>query len=398
MSKRVGLEASHAAAEAARMADVDVIAAYPITPQTHIPERLAEMVANGELEAAYIPVESEHSALSACLGSAAVGARTFTATAGQGLELMHEVVYVASSMRYPIVMTVCNRALSAPLSVWGDHSDAMAVRDTGWIQVFCQNNQEAFDMTLWAFRVGEDSGVLLPVMVHFDGFSLSHVTEPVILPEQEEVDRFLPKFHYPFALNPDKPMTHGAFGPPDIYSETKVAQEIALRKSKEMILQGWQEFGDIFGRYYNPVEAYRTKGAKLLLLTMGSFSETAKAAVDAKKDNGESVGLINLRLWRPFPFKELRQAVKDAETLIVFDRCISFGGPGGPVSSEIRSALYDEKNRPMLVSFVGGLGGRDMSVKDFGYIIDRGREVVEKGSTELFETVGIRGKVTGIRG
>jgi pyruvate ferredoxin oxidoreductase alpha subunit len=398
MSKRVGLEASHAAAEAARMADVDVIAAYPITPQTHIPERLAEMVANGELEAAYIPVESEHSALSACLGSAAVGARTFTATAGQGLELMHEVVYVASSMRYPIVMTVCNRALSAPLSVWGDHSDAMAVRDTGWIQVICQNNQEAFDMTLWAFRVGEDSGVLLPVMVHFDGFSLSHVTEPVILPEQEEVDRFLPKFHYPFALNPDKPMTHGAFGPPDIYSETKVAQEIALRKSKEMILQGWQEFGDIFGRYYNPVEAYRTKGAKLLLLTMGSFSETAKAAVDAKKDNGESVGLINLRLWRPFPFKELRQAVKDAETLIVFDRCISFGGPGGPVSSEIRSALYDEKNRPMLVSFVGGLGGRDMSVKDFGYIIDRGREVVEKGSTELFETVGIRGKVTGIRG
>jgi len=398
MSKRVGLEASHAAAEAARMADVDVIAAYPITPQTHIPERLAEMVANGELEAAYIPVESEHSALSACLGSAAVGARTFTATAGQGLELMHEVVYVASSMRYPIVMTVCNRALSAPLSVWGDHSDAMAVRDTGWIQVFCQNNQEAFDMTLWAFRVGEDSRVLLPVMVHFDGFSLSHVTEPVILPEQGEVDRFLPKFRYPFALNPDKPMTHGAFGPPDIYSETKVAQEVALRKSKEVMLQGWQEFGDIFGRYYDPVELYGTEGAKLLLLTMGSFSETAKAAVDAKKDKGEPVGLINLRLWRPFPFKELRQAAKGAETLIVLDRCISFGGPGGPVSSEIRSALYSEKKRPMVVSFVGGLGGRDMSVKDFEYIIDRGQEIVEEGSSELFETVGIRGKVTGIRG
>ena len=398
MSKRVGLEASHAAAEAARMADVDVIAAYPITPQTHIPERLAEMVADGELDAAYVPVESEHSALSACLGSAAVGARTFTATAGQGLELMHEVVYVASSMRYPIVMTVCNRALSAPLSVWGDHSDAMAVRDTGWIQVFCQNNQEAFDMTLWAFRVGEDSRVLFPVMVHFDGFSLSHVTEPVILPEQEEVDRFLPKFRYPFALNPDKPTTHGAFGPPDIYSETKVAQEVAFRKSKEVILQGWQEFGDIFGRYYDPVESYGTEGAKLLVLTMGSFSETAKAAVDAKKDNGESVGLVNLRLWRPFPFKELRQVVKDAETLVVFDRCISFGGPGGPVSSEIRSALYNEKKRPVIVSFVGGLGGRDMSVKDFDYVIDQGREVAEKGSKELFETVGIRGDVTGIRG
>jgi pyruvate ferredoxin oxidoreductase alpha subunit len=398
MSKRVGLEASHAAAEAARMADVDVIAAYPITPQTHIPERLAEMVANGELNAAYIPVESEHSAMSTCLGAAAVGARTFTATAGQGLELMHEVVYIASSMRYPIVMTVCNRALSAPLSVWGDHSDAMAVRDTGWIQVFCQNNQQAFDMTLWGFRVGEDSRVLFPVMVHFDGFHLSHVTEPVILPEQKEVDEFLPKFHYPFALNPDKPMTHGAFGPPDIYSETKIAQEVAFRKSKEVIIQGFKEFGDIFGRYYQPVESYRTEGAKLLLLTMGSFSETAKIAIDTKKNKGESVGLISLRLWRPFPFEELRQAVKDAETLIVFDRCISFGGPGGPVSSEVRSALYNEKERPRVVSFVGGLGGRDMSVKDFEYVIDRGRDIVEKGSMELFETVGIRGKVTGIRG
>jgi len=398
MSKRVGLEASHAAAEAARMADIDVTAAYPITPQTHVPERLAEMVANGELEAAYIPVESEHSALSACLGSAAVGARTFTATAGQGLELMHEVVYVASSMRYPIVMVVANRALSAPLSVWGDHSDAMAVRDTGWIQVFCQNNQETFDMTLWAFRVGEDSRVLLPVMVHFDGFSLSHVTEPVILPEQEEVDRFLPKFQYPFALDPDHPMTHGAFGPPDIYSETKVAQEVALRKSKAVILQGWKEFGDVFGRYYEPVESYKTEGAKLLLLTMGSFSETAKVAVDAKKSKGESVGLINLRLWRPFPFKELIEAVEGAETLIVFDRCISFGGPGGPVCSEVRSALYNEKRRPVVVSFVGGMGGRDMSVEDFQYVIDRGREVAVKGSPELFETVGVRGDVTGIRG
>ncbi|MDH4068412.1 MAG: pyruvate ferredoxin oxidoreductase [Dehalococcoidia bacterium] len=398
MSKRVGLEASHAAAEAAKMADVDVIAAYPITPQTHIPERLAEMVADGELNAAYIPVESEHSALSACLGAAAVGARTFTATAGQGLELMHEVVYVASSMRYPMVMTVCNRALSAPLSVWGDHSDAMAVRDTGWIQVFCQNSQEAFDMTLWAFRVGEDSRVLLPVMVHFDGFHLSHVTEPVILPEQEEVGRFLPKFHYPFALNPDKPMTHGAFGPPDVYSEAKIAQEVAIRESKAVAIQGFKEFGDIFGRYYQLVESYRAEGAKTLLLTMGSFSETAKIAIDAKKKKGESLGLITLRLWRPFPFEELRQAVKNAETLIVFDRCVSLGGPAGTVASEIRSALYNEKKRPKVVSFVGGLGGRDMPVEDFEYIVDRGREIAEKGSKELSETVGIRGEVTGIRG
>jgi pyruvate ferredoxin oxidoreductase alpha subunit len=398
MSRRVALEAAHAVAEAAKMADVDVVAAYPITPQTHMPERLAEMVADGELNAAYIPVESEHSAMSACLGAAAVGARTFTATAGQGLELMHEVIYVASSMRFPVVMAVANRALSAPLSIWGDHSDAMAVRDTGWIQVFCQNSQEAFDMTMWAFRVGEDSRVLFPVMVHLDGFHLSHVTESVILPEQEEVNRFLPKFDYPFALDPDKPMTHGAFGPPDVYSEAKIAQDIAFRKSKAVIVQGFQEFGDIFGRYYQPVEPYRTEGARTLLLTMGSFSETAKLVIDMNKDKGESVGLINLRLWRPFPFQEVRQAIKDAETVIVFDRCISLGGPGGPVCSEIRSALYNEKQRPRVVSFIGGLGGREMSLEHFQYVVDRGREIAEKGSEELFETVSIKGEVTGLRG
>lgn len=390
MSKRVALEASHAVAEAVRMAGVDVVSAYPITPQTHIPERLAEMVADGKLNASYIPVESEHSALSACLGASAVGARTFTTTAGQGLELMHEVVYVASSMRYPVVMVVCNRALSAPLSVWGDHSDAMAVRDTSWIQVFCENNQEAFDLTLWAFRVGEDPNVLFPVMVHLDGFTLSHVTEPMILPEQSEADRFLPKFNYRFALNPDKPLTHGAFGPPEIYSEAKIAQEVAFSKSKGVILQGWKEFGNIFGRHYLPVESYKTEGAKTLLLTMGSYSETAKIVIDERRARGESTGLVRLRLWRPFPFKELRQAIKDAETLIIFDRCIS-PGMGGPVFSEVRSALYDAEKKPKVVNIIGGLGGRDMAVKDFGYVIDRGREIAEKGAEEAIETVGIRG-------
>ena len=397
MSKRIGLEASFAAAEAVRMADVDVIAAYPITPQTHIPERLAEMVADGELNAAYVPVESEHSAMSTCLGAAAVGARTFTATGGQGLELMHEVVYAASSMRYPVVMTVCNRALSAPLSVWGDHSDAMSVRDTAWIQVFCQTSQEAFDLTLWAFRVGEDPKVLFPVMVHLDGFHLSHVTEPVTLPEQEEVDRFLPRFHYPFALDPNRPMTHGGFGPPDIFSEAKIAQELAFRQSKEVILQGWKEFGEIFGRYYCPVESYRVEGAKTLLMTMGSFTETAKIVIDERRGKGEAIGLVSLRLWRPFPFEEFRQAVKDAEILIIFDRCIS-SGMGGPVFSEVRSALYGEEPRPKVVSLIGGLGGRDMSDKDFDYVVSRGKEIAEKGSEKMLETVGVRGEVIRIRG
>ncbi|MEA3253621.1 MAG: transketolase C-terminal domain-containing protein [Chloroflexota bacterium] len=398
MSQRVALEASFAVAEAVRMADVDIIAAYPITPQTHIVERLAEMVANGEPEAAYIPVESEHSAMSSCLGAAAMGARVFTATASQGLELMHEAVYIASSMRYPIVMALCNRTVSAPIGIWADHSDVMSVRDTGWIQVFCQNGQESFDMTLWAFRVGEDPEVSLPVTVNLDGFSLTHVTEPVILPEQSEVDKFLPAYHYRLALNPEKPATHGALGPPDIYTEIRVAQEIAMRKSKKTILQGWKEFGDVFGRYYAPVEPYKAEGAKTLLLTMGSFSETAKTAIDARRDKGESVGLINLRLWRPFPFEELRQAVKGADTLIVFDRAVSSGGPGGPVFSEVRSALYDEEKRPRIVSFIGGLGGRDMLTEDFEHVLDRGREIAEKGSEELFEVVAVKGEVSGIRG
>jgi pyruvate ferredoxin oxidoreductase alpha subunit len=234
MATKKGMEVSVAIGEAAKLANVDVIAAYPITPQTHIVEHLAELVADGELDAEFIPVESEHSAMSACLGSAAAGARTFTATAGQGLELMHEVLYIASSMRLPVVMTVANRALSAPLSVWGDHSDAMAVRDTGWIQMFTENGQEVIDNTLCAFRIAEDRRVLLPVMVHLDGFHLSHMIEPMLFPEQSEVDQFLPPNQYPLPLDPNKPVAMGDFGPPAIYSETKWAQEANLRAAKEV--------------------------------------------------------------------------------------------------------------------------------------------------------------------
>ncbi len=387
--RRVGLEVAHAIAEAVKLARAEVVAAYPITPNTHIPERIAEMVANGELDAEFIPVESEHSAMSACLGSSAAGARTFTATSGQGLELMHEVLYVASSMRLPIVLALANRALSAPLSVWGDHSDAMAIRDIGWIQVFAENGQQAFDLTLWAFRVGEDPRVLFPVVVHFDGFHLTHVIEPILLPEQEEVDRFLPPYNPPFILDPRRPVTMGAYGPPFIYAEVKKAQDVALRQSKEVILETWKDFEEVFGRRYLPVESYRTEGAKVLLLMMGSFAETAMVAVDRLRERGEEVGLVRLRLWRPFPFEELRQAVEGAEVLIVLDRAISFGGPG-PVASEVKAALYSEERRPKVISFVGGLGGRDIKVEEFEYIFHRGVEMAQKGLEVVFETVGIR--------
>jgi pyruvate ferredoxin oxidoreductase alpha subunit len=390
MGKKIGMEVSLAIAEAAKMANTDVVAAYPITPQTHIVERLAELVANGELDAEYIPVESEHSAMSACLGAVATGARTFTATAGQGLELMHEVLYVASAMRLPVIMSVANRALSSPLNVWGDQSDLMAVRDTGWIQIICENGQEAYDNTLCAFRIGEDKRVLLPVMVHVDGFYLTHVIEPIEIPEQDKVDRFLPPFSYPFPLDPDKPVTMGAMAPPILFSETKKAQEVNLRAAKPVILECWAEFAKVFGRQYKSIEQYRTEGTKILLLTLGSFGETAMAAVDKLRDEGQSVGLLKLRLWRPFPFEELRQAVGGAELLIVLDRALSFGGPGGPAFSEIRSALYSEKNRPRILGFVGGLGGRDLTVAEFEGMVKRALEMKPTGAEQEFEMYGVR--------
>ena len=390
MAKRVGMEVSLAIAEAVKMADVDVVAAYPITPQTHIVERIAELVANGDLDAEYIPVESEHSAMSACLGSSGTGARTFTATAGQGLELMHEVLYVASAMRLPIVMAVANRALSGPLNVWGDQSDLMAVLDTGWIQIICENGQEAFDLTLCAFRTAEDNRVLLPVMVHLDGFYLTRVVEPIEFPTQEEVNRFLPPINYPLPLNPDKPLTMGTFAPPILYTEAKKAQEVNILASKKVILEHWEEFGKAFGRYYHPIEKYRTDGTKTLLMTMGSFGETAMTAVDKMRNEGKDVGLLKLRLWRPFPFEELYEAIGNAQTLIVLDRALSPGGPGGPAYSEIRSALYSQKARPNIVGFVGGLGGRDLTVAEFEGMVKRGLEIVNTGAENEYEMFGVR--------
>lgn len=390
MSKRVGMEASFAVAEAAKLARIEVAAAYPITPQTHIVERLSELVADGEVDAEFICVESEHSAMSACLGSVATGARTYTATAGQGLELMHEVLSVASSSRLPVVLTVANRALSSPLSVWGDHSDAMATRDCGWIQVFTISGQEAFDQTICAFKIAEDPKVLFPIMVHLDGFHVTHVVEPIILLDQEEVDSFLPPYKYPFPLNPDKPVTMGAFGPPVIYTEAKKAQEEAFIATKGTILEVWDEFGKKFGRHYSPVETFMAEDAEILLLTMGSFSQTAEIAIEKMRGEGKKVGLVKLRLWRPFPFEELREALRDAQLLVVFDRCLSYGGTGGPVCGEIKAALYGEEKKPKVVSFVGGLGGRDILPDHFEQMINRGLEIAEKGQERAYEMIGVR--------
>lgn len=388
-AKQIGIESSLAVAEAVRLANVDVIAAYPITPQTHIVEGLAEMVANGHLNAEYIPVESEHSAMSSCLGSSAVGARTFTATASQGLILMHEVLLVAASLHLPIVMVVANRALSGPLNIWGDHSDAMIARDSGWIQIFAENGQQAFDQVLCAFRIAEHQDVLLPTIINIDGFHVSHVIEPMYFLDQKAVDEFLPPYKHPHALNPDKPVTMGCFAMPNLYTESRKALDSSLRDSKRVIIETWQKFAEISGRRYEPVERYKSDGAETILVTMGSYSENAMDTIDKLQSEGKKVGLVRIRLWRPFPYTAFQEAVAGAKNLIVLDRAISLGGPA-PVCSEIRSALYPLEKRPQIVSVVGGLGGRDISPDDFERLIDVGLGRIKEGDTAEAIMFGVR--------
>jgi pyruvate ferredoxin oxidoreductase alpha subunit len=380
MAKRIGIENSIAAAEAIKMADVDVVAAYPITPQTHIVEHLAELVADGELDAEFIPVESEHSAMSVCCGSSAAGARTFTCTSAQGLALMNEIVFIAASLRLPIVMILANRSLSGPLSIWNDHTDVMSVRDCGWIQVFVENGQDLFDHVMFAYRVAEDPKVSLPVIINVDGFIGTHVIEAIEYWDEPQVKKYLPAFKPVNVLHPDHPVTLGAFAVPGIFSEAKKAQDDALIASKPHILAAWKEMSRVIGREYKPVESYRAEGAETLFLTMGTFGETASIAIDSLREKGESVGLIKLRLWRPFPFDELRAALGGAKRVIVIDRAISYGGPGGPVASEIRAAFYGEKNMPIITNFLCGFAGRDVTPKDFTAMYEKTLELAKRGT------------------
>jgi pyruvate ferredoxin oxidoreductase alpha subunit len=392
MAKRVGMEVSIAISEAVKLANVDVISAYPITPQTHIVEHLSEFVSDGELHSAFVPVESEHSAMSAALGASAVGARTFTATSSQGLALMHEIMYLAASMRLPVVMSVVNRALSSPINIWNDLSDIMAERDSGWVQVFAINGQEAYDLTLQAFKIAEDPRVLLPVAVNLDGFILSHVIEPIELFEQQEVDPFLPPYKPVLRLDPEKPVSMGAFGSPEVFIEVKKQVEEALIGSQKVVAEVWKDFGQRFGRIYKPVESYQTKGADTILITMGSITETAMTAIDSLREKGRKVGLVHIRLWRPFPFKEFLQAIKGAKTLAVLDRALSPGGVGGPVGLEVKAALFGKDERPYVAEFVAGLGGRDLTVDTFIEVLDKAEKYSQKQKDFQYELIGVREK------
>jgi len=390
MGERKGLEIAFAAAEAAALCRPDVVAAYPITPTTHIPEHLADIVAEGRLDAEYVCVESEHSALSACIGASGAGARVFTATSSQGLLYMAEVMSIGASMRLPVVMAVGNRALSGPLNIWNDHSDIMSQRDTGWISLFASHGQEVIDMIIQAFRIAEDADVLLPVNVNLDGFQLTHVVEVMDFPTQSEVDAFLPPFKPYASLHPDNPCSMGTLGLPEIYSEAAKAREVAIVNSKKTILKVWKEWEKAFGRRYEPVESYKMEGAKEAIMVMGSMSETAEVAIDALREKGIPIGLLKLKLWRPFPYEEVRKAVKGLKTLLVLDRAVSYGGPGGPVAAEVRSSLYGESTRPDIVNYIFGLGGRDTAVEDFIKMIEKLRS--GEKSKDQYEFYGVRGE------
>ena len=387
MGKKVGIEVSIAASDAVGLCDVDVVAAYPITPQTHVVEHLAELVADGRLDAEFVPVESEHSAMSVCCGSAAAGARTFTATSAQGLALMAEIVFIASSMRLPIVMFLANRALSAPLSIWNDHSDTMMVRDCGWIQVFCENGQEVYDSIFHAFRVAEDPQVSLPVMINVDGFTLTHVIEPIEFWTKEMVQNYLPPFQPLYRLHPDKVVSMGAFGMPEIYAEQKMAHDQALLASASVIKKAWDEQGELTGRKYSPVELYRTEGADTLILAMGSICETASLAVDQMREDGRKVGLVKLRLWRPLPVTDLRKILSCAKDVLVLDRAISPGAANAPVTTEIRALMYHEPQRPNIHCMIAGLGGRDVTAADVTKMLET---VLSEKDVE-YRIYGVRG-------
>ena len=360
------ISANQAVAEAARLAKPKVIPVYPITPQTSISEYLAKFVADGELKAEYIRVESEHSAMSACVGASGAGVRVFTATSSQGLALMHEIVYAAAGLRNPIVMANANRALSAPLSIWNDQQDSIAERDSGWMQIYVESGQEALDSVLLSYRVSEDRDVLLPSMVCLDGFILTHTVEPVDIPSQEDVDSFLPEFQPQVILDPDEPMSLGTFTDPNYYMEARYEVEKAMERSRKIIERACREFSEMFGREYGFVEEYCCEDAEIILVAMGSVCSTLRETVDELRDKGKAVGLLKVRVHRPFPAEEIKRAVRNASKVAVLDKNITFS-VGGALYTEISALLRDRE----VYGFIVGLGGRDIIPAHINEIVRR---------------------------
>jgi len=400
----LALSGDEAVAYAVKQSDVDVVSAYPITPQTIIVERFSEYVHNGEVDTEFVCVESEHSALSMCLTASATGARVFTASGSAGLALMHEILYVTSGARAPVVMAIVNRALSGPINIHCDQSDSMVERDAGWIQIYVENSQEAYDSTLQAFRIAEHHDLLLPTMVMLDAFFLSHTLESVNVLPDETVRKFvgtrkipLIKGHrgklVPFKLDPENPITMGPLDLYDYYFEHKRQQEEAMQRAPQIIKEIHDEYARISGRKYGNglIEPYRLEDAEIAAVCLGSTAGTTKTVVDQLRTKGIKAGLLRLRTYRPYPVQDIINALENVKAVAVMDRSHSFGASGGPVFHEIRHTLYDASIRPHVVDYIYGLGGRDMPQKLIHEIYKDLQKIVKTKRVEkLVQFIGVR--------
>ena len=392
MSKKDRMSGNEAVAYAIRQVNPDVMPAFPITPSTEIPQMVSTYIANGEMDTEFIPVESEHSSMSATVGAEAAGARSMTATSSCGLAFMWEELLVAASNRLPLVLALVNRTLSGPININCDHSDSMGARDTGFIQIYAENNQEAYDNFIQAFPIAEDERVHLPVMVCQDGFITSHAVENITLEDDEDVRDFVGQYHpEEFLLNPGKPVAVGPYAVSNYSMEAKYNQEQAMIRSKDVIKEVAAKFYDRFGRGFGLFEEYRTEDADYIMLIMGSAAGTAKQAVDELRDKGMKAGVLKLRVFRPFPAGEIADALKGCKAVAIMDRCESFNGHGGPLSSEVTAALYMSKIYIEAVSYVYGLAGRDFTVESATLVFEEIRDAAENGKPLKQHTyVGLR--------
>lgn len=374
--------ANHIAGYAAKAARVKVVAAYPITPQTTVVEKIADFVESGEMDAEYIRVESEHSAMVACIGAAAAGVRTFTATSSHGLALMHEALHWASGSRLPIVMAVVNRAMGAPWSIWPDFSDSLSQRDTGWMQFYCADNQEVFDTIIQAYKLCENEQVFLPAMICLEGFILSHTTAPANIPNQEEVDAFLPAYKSGWMLDVDRPYSHANLVSPEYYMEFRYMIQEAMENAKQLIPKVDKEYGKQFGREYGGmIEKYKCDGADLVMLTMGTMGSEARLTVDKLRNEGYKVGSARVRVYRPYPVEEILKLAENVQMISTIDRHISFGMEGF-LGSETKAALFNQKDRPMIASFIAGLGGRDVTADSIEKMAQKSLKSIREGKLE----------------
>jgi pyruvate ferredoxin oxidoreductase alpha subunit len=384
------MSGSEAVAKAVVQSNVDFASAYPITPQTIIVERLSDLVASGETRTAFVNVESEHSALSACVGASLAGGRVFTATSSQGLALMHEVLYLTSGLRCPIVMAVANRALSAPINIHGDHSDMMGSRDSGWIQLYVENAQEAYDWCIQAYKIAEDERVSLPFTVNMDGYVITHSVEPIALIDDVSVGKFLPPRHSRFKIDTKNPITFGTLTLPDYYFEFKKQQDVAIRNVAEVFTEVTRSFTDLSDRHYDSIVPFELEDAKVAIVSLGSASGTIKWVAKSLRKQGLPVGALKIALYRPFPHEEVGSILENIDVVIVLERALSLGSHCGPLASDVVCSLYNRSGQPRVLDVVAGLGGRDLSPDSIERIFRTGLEAAKRPTGLEFEFAGVR--------